>query len=304
MDYKILEQIKEIEHDIETIKIQGATNTALATLKGMLLVARSSNVTLLDIEEVGFRLSEARVNEPLARNAVRFVLSAIKKDSSREVRLSVEKAITDFKTLLQEAKDKIKSTAVSTLADRSTVLTHCHSSTTEVALVELSRKKSDFKVVATETRPLYQGRITAKHLLENNVDVYMIVDSVAPAFIVQDKYLVVDTVLVGCDELLQNGDIINKIGTFGLALACEKANDELYVMTTLLKLDFEKQDAGLDIEIRSAKEIWADAPDKLRLINPAFDLVSSDLITGYITEAGLLKREELSQKAKELYNWL
>ncbi len=301
----IEEKIKKIKEDIESIKIQGATNVALATLDAMNLVANDMSDNLLyDLEKVGFELSNARVNEPLARNAVRFVLTHIKSKNSSVMKKDVQEAIEEFKKLLHIAKYRMKKTAVGVLKDFNIVMTHCHSTTTETALIELSKMKSDFKVVTTETRPLFQGRITAKHLLDNGVDVYMIVDSAASSFIVQDQYLTVDRILVGCDELLQNGSIVNKVGTFSLALSSHSVGDKLYVMTTLLKMDLDRITNAPKIEIRPAREIWEDAPVGLKLINPAFELVPSDLIAGYITEAGLLTKEQLIKKAKSLYNWL
>jgi ribose 1,5-bisphosphate isomerase len=300
-------KIKRIETDIKSIKIQGATNVALATLRGIRLVAKHSKdkAWKKEVREVGSRLSEARENEPLARNAVRFILHSLRDDSDVDF---VLKACDGYESMIAEGKKGMIRSGTEVLREESVILTHCHSSSAVTVLKNVAKFRSiqgeDFKVVSTETRPRYQGRKTAQELLEAGIDVTQIVDSACASFITDDKYLPVGAVVVGCDELLPDGSFINKVGTYSIALAAKKGADEFYVATTLLKLDPERKGRLKDIELREAKEVWEKAPEGLKIINPAFEQVSCDYVTGYITEIGVLKAKELLKRARDVYPWI
>ena len=283
------------------MEVQGATNVALATLEGMRLAAQLKTENLLEeVETVGYSLSHTRDNEPLARNAVRFVLSSIK---GNNVLAEILSSIEEFKVILDQAKSKIKEYAVEELDQYEVILTHCHSSTSTQALIALARRKPSLKIVATETRPLYQGRRTAKELVKAGVDVTMIVDSASASFIVDDRYLPVGAVVIGCDEIHKGGAVVNKVGSYQIALAAKQGNDKLYVLTTLLKLDPKTQEALPSIEMRPAREVWEQAPEDLNIINPAFEIIPAKLVTGYITEAGVLSANELEKALYEKYSW-
>jgi ribose 1,5-bisphosphate isomerase len=308
-----IKKIKKIESDIKSIKIQGATNVALATVLGIKVVADNfkddSKRLISEIRKVGDRLSLARENEPLARNAVRYILSSAKKISDEVSMFQiVTNACDAYESMIADAKVEITKNGTEALIKESVVLTHCHSSTSVTTLKNVAKFKEIegkiFKVIATETRPLYQGRKTAKKLMEAGVDVTQIVDSACASFIVGDEYHPVGAVIVGCDELLKDGSFINKVGTFSIAISAKQGADEFYVATTLLKLDPSRKPKLAKIEQRDAREVWDGAPKGLKIINPAFERVEAKYVTGYITEAGVLKGSELIENAKRVYPWL
>lgn len=305
MDEKLQDQINKLEQDIESVKIQGATNVALATLSGMELIAQSSSENLLeDVTSVGLRLSKARENEPLARNSVKFVLSNITETDPTKVANQLKKVMGEFRELVNDAKERISDNAIVVLKEYDVILTHCHSSTATRALIRTSKMNSKLKVVSTETRPLMQGRKTAVELLEAGVDVTIIVDSAAASFIVDDRYLPVGAVVIGADEVLSDGSVINKVGSYAMALAAAAGKDQLFVLTTLLKVNPSKNEDNITIEMRSAKEVWKDAPENMKIINPSFEIVPSNLITAYITEIGVIKPDDLIPNLKKTYSWV
>jgi ribose 1,5-bisphosphate isomerase len=291
------ERIEKIKKDVQDIHIQGATNVAFATLEGM-KIASDDDANTEEIIQTGKLLSNVRPNEPMARNAVKYIKEVLKRGDS------IENAINEYGEMIRRAKLKIINTGVEVLSKYKVILTHCHSSTATAILIESSKKNPDIQVVSTETRPRYQGRITSKELYEAGVDVTLIADSASASFIVDDRYLPVEAVIIGCDELLKNGSVINKVGSYQMALAANHGNDEFYVATSLMKLDPERDTADPEIEMRKVSEIWDRAPKGLEIINPSFEVVPSNLVTGYITEAGLLKPKELSIRAEEKYPWL
>ena len=210
------DKIQKIYQDIKSIKIQGATNVALATLNGILTYVQENYkgeaaCPFEEITKVGKMLSEARPNEPLARNAVTFLQYNLR---SRDIYYGdVLAMVEQFKLLIANGKGKMIFSAKDPLLKAKNLFTHCHSSSVISIIKNLYKIDNKIKVIATETRPLFQGRITAEELLKENIDVTLIVDSASSAFIINDEFLPVDVILVGCDELLPSGDFMNKIGT-------------------------------------------------------------------------------------------
>jgi len=311
MNSTLVTKINHIERDIKSIEIQGATNVALATLEGLRLVARNFEGKSLDLRKevarVGKRLSEARENEPLARNALKFVLQSLEGEDLK-LKERVLGACDGYESMIADGKVGMIQFGTEVLHKEDVILTHCHSSSAVTILKNVAKYKAikgkSVKIIATETRPRFQGRKTAKELLRAGIDVTQIVDSACASFIVDDRYLPVGAVIVGCDELLRDGSFINKVGTYSIALAAKKGADEFYVATTLLKLDPQRDPDLAEIELRDASEVWEDAPKGLKIINPAFEQVSSAYVTGYITEAGVLKKRELLKEAKKIYPWI
>lgn len=299
------DQIDKLYADIKAVNVQGATNVALATLEGMQLTVDQGGPGVLEkIELVGVRLSTARENEPLARNAVRYVLEKLKNASDNNAIEQARAGIAEFKHIIEQSKQSIKRHAVEVLMQYNTIFTHCHSSTANSAIIEVFNVNPRLKVIATETRPLFQGRKTAAKLLEVGVDVTQIVDSLGAYFIVEDKYLPIEVVIIGADEVLADGRCINKVGSYQLALAAKEDRDKFFVLASLLKMDFHRQIEDPVIEMRPAEEVWPEAPGSLKIINPSFELIPSNFVSGYITEAGLLQASELTSKAKEIYPWI
>ncbi len=313
MNKKYIEEIEKIKKDIKDIKIQGATNLARAVVKGIRIIIKHYRIDTAklknEIIKVGKDLSLVRENEPLARNFVKYLSYRMnEKNEEKNLRDIASRACDEYLALIEDSKLKIVEFGTKRLIPESVILTHCHSSTAVNILKNVSKLKSvknkKFKVVATETRPLYQGRETAKELYEAGVDVTLIVDSACASFIIDDKHLPVGSVIVGCDELFIDGSFINKVGTYSIALAAKKAKDELFVATSLLKLNIEDSGINPRIEQRDASEVWKESPKGLKIINSAFEKVDAPYVTEYMTEAGVIKSGQLLAKAKILYPWL
>lgn len=306
-----MNEIQQIIEDIKALKIQGATNVAKACLEGIKIFANSyqgknPEEFINEIKVIAWKLANARPTEPLARNLVRDVLSKIPENQSLDyIRDTIiEDAIMTVYQILERAKAEIVRNGTDLLIESDALLTHCHSSTAEQILENVFRRAPKLKVYATETRPLFQGHITVQHLLEKGIETVMIVDSAAPMFILSEKQPDVDAVIIGCDEIMEDGGVINKIGSLQIALACDYGEKPLYVATTLLKLDLSVKKSVPQIEFRSGKEVWQDAPEDLTVINPAFELIPQSLITGLITEGGIIIPQEVEKTAEEIYPWL
>ncbi|MGI6205693.1 MAG: S-methyl-5-thioribose-1-phosphate isomerase [Anaerovoracaceae bacterium] len=192
------------------------------------------------------------------------------------------------------------------------ILTHCNAGRlaavrygTATAPIYLGNEQGyDFKVFADETRPLLQGaRLTSFELSSAGVDVTLICDDMAASVMKQGK---VQTVITGCDRVALNGDAANKIGTLGLAIMAKHFDIPFYIAAPTSSIDFNTYSgSSIVIEERDGDEIrnmWYEkpmAPEEVKTYNPAFDVTDADLITGIITEYGIV-RPPYRQTMREL----
>ena len=146
------------------------------------------------------------------------------------------------------------------------------------------------EVFACETRPLLQGaRLTAWELQDAGIPVIVLADGAAPALLARGG---IDAVIVGCDRVAANGDVANKIGTYALAIAARHHGVPFYVAGPCSTLDpATASGAEIEIEERDGGEIRAVAGLDVTtdVWNPAFDVTPAELITGLITDAGVLR---------------
>ena len=307
-------EVKKIFDDIQKLNIQGATNIAISTFEGMKIYLEKTEETdkeelFSELSRVGWELALARDNEPLARNGVTYILHFFKERFPVLPELSVMKQ--ELTALCDEYLELIASTKKDLIAENAKSLTygdkmftHCHSSTAVSVMKIIGKGDPDFEVVCTETRPRYQGRKTAKSMLEAGVKTTLIADSAAEAFIIGRGSVKVDAVFIGCDQITAEGHTINKIGSWGIAMASYYAGKSLYVVTPLLKIDPTSFLDTVKIEVREGKELWDDAPKGLHMYNPAFEIVDSVLITGYLTEFGMVSPNNIRDLVKEKYPWI
>ncbi|HEQ65199.1 MAG TPA: hypothetical protein ENN64_00010, partial [bacterium] len=223
-------EYEELIRDIKSIKIQGATNVALATLHGIKLIssklsdsASQSETTDL-VKSYGYELANARDNEPLARNGVKYILYKIGEagknleDGEGNWRELLQELCREYIRGIEDAKKRIienSKGAFSGIEEVRGIMTHCHSSTAVTVIANYISDNPHVPVVTTETRPLYQGRKTATRLIEKGVDTTMIVDSAAESFITDKGSFPIDILFIGADQITSDGSTINKIGSWG-----------------------------------------------------------------------------------------
>ncbi len=187
------------------------------------------------------------------------------------------------------------------IPDGATLLTHCNAGALATAgigtalapIYTAHAQGKSIKVFADETRPLLQGaRITTWELMRAGLDVTLITDSMAARVMSEGK---IDAVFVGSDRITRNGDVCNKIGTFGVALAAKHHGIPFHVVAPLSTVD-PYLDSGklIPIEERPATEITEGfgnrtAPEGAKVYAPAFDVTPAELVTSIITEAGIIE---------------
>lgn len=303
-----LESVQDIAEKIRRLEIRGARNIAIAAIKAVETLtnrtkAENKKEFLNELLKAKNILFTSRETEPLMRNVVRWIISQVEKSDKKNVKDLVEivsSVSQQFLKDLENSKERIAEIGAKRIRHNSVILTHCHSSTVTYLLKKAKEEGKFFEIICTETRPFFQGRITAKEMLELGVKTTLIVDSAARFFMNQ-----VDLVLVGADSITSEGNVINKIGTSTIALIAKEARTPFYVVSELLKFDPATMYGDYEkIEERSPDEIWKNPPKNLIIKNPAFDVTRRDFIHGIICEEGIISPHSISEVMHRKYPWI
>lgn len=279
-----------IKKGIKNLEIQGAENIAIAAVEALSQILAKTN-DLKKIKKAYAELISLRATEPALRNSLNYLLANYKKEKNCAAK--VKKHFTD-------SQKRIAKYGAKKILSGMNVFTHCHSSTVENIIIEAHKQGKRFTVYNTETRPKYQGRKTATNLAKAGVKVVHMVDSAGRTALKK-----ADIFLYGCDSLSSEGKTINKIGTEMLAEAANKARIPVYCCTNTWKFNPQTiQGFEEAIEERDPKEVWPDAPKGVTIFNPAFEIISPDIITGVITEIGIYKPENIVNQIMVVYPWL
>ena len=193
-----------------------------------------------------------------------------------------------------------------------TILTHCNAGGlatvgygTALGVVRSAfAKDNTVQVFADETRPRQQGaRITTFELVMDNIPVTLITDGMCSYFMSKGM---IDLVVVGADRIAANGDTANKIGTYTVAIAAKYHNIPFYIAAPLSTIDTSIATGNdIPIEERSAEEVThingqRICAEGVKVINPGFDVTPNELITGIITEKGII-RPDYKKSIAELF---
>jgi ribose 1,5-bisphosphate isomerase len=302
------ETIRITAEKIRKLQVQGARNVAIAAVKAIQTqaeqtTAKSKSQFLCELKEAQTIFIASRETEPLMRNAIRWIITqaqAVKTEKVDTLSQNVVANANQFLKDLEDSKEHIAEIGANRIHDGAVIFTHCHSSTVTRLLAKAKADGKNFKVICTETRPAFQGRITAKELVDLGIETTFIVDSAARTFMGK-----VDLVIVGADAITSEGNVVNKIGSSGIAVLAHEARVPFYVVSELLKFDPETLTGECEkIEQRSPAEVWSDAPPKLIVRNPAFDVTSNRYIHGLICEEGIIPPQSVVEIMRLRYPWV
>ncbi len=255
------------------MKIQGANAVAKAGIRAFLLQPTKKSAK---------KILSARPTEPLMQNAVKYLLKSE----------NPEKDAKKFLSYMKMSEVKIARAGSRLIKNNMNVFTHCHSSTI-VSILKYAKQKKKFIVYNTETDPLLQGRKTAEELAKAGIKVIHVPDTASEYSLKKS-----DIFLFGADAFLKKGSI-NKIGT---AMYAEIAH--LYKIPNYTAGISSKFAKKVKMEIRSGKEVWDENYRNILTINPAFDFIPKKIISGVVSEFGILRYNQFVKKAKEnLKRW-
>lgn len=268
-------EFDKICKDIRSIKIQGATNIAKSSLKAYFLFPN---------KESKKRLQSLRPTEPMLSHVLG-IADIVPKD----------KILIHF----NNAQDSINKTVSGMIKNNPVIFTHCHSTNVIKSLIYAKKQKKKFQVYNTETRPLFQGRITALELKKADINVTMFIDSAVNIALTktqdkEEKTKPVDIVFLGADAILKDG-VINKVGSRVIAEIAYNNKIPVYIIADSWKYAHKT----IKLEQRNFKEIWDPRTNKIHVKNPAFEFIPEKFISGIISEYGNLKFKEFIKKVKK-----
>ena len=270
-----LQTFNKIVKDIKDIKIQGARNVAkYALIAYSLFPTRKSKDILL----------KTRPTEPMMEKVLKLA----------EQGVSLKKIFLHFKIV----QEKINKSVFKLIRKNDKIFTHCHSSNVIQALIYTRKKGKNFEIYNTETRPLFQGRKTAKELKKAGIKVIMFIDSaIATAIEKENKKdrLFINKIFLGADAITKKG-IINKIGSKTISELAKIHKIPIFIVADSWKFTKKK----VPIEQRKLNEVWDNAPKKIKIQNPAFEFVDKKYITKIISEYGTLPFNDFLKKVKDL----
>ena len=305
---------------IRSLKVRGAPAIGVAAAIGLYLAARQINVTQYNAFLVAFEKAKAYLAtaRPTAVNlfwALDRMAAVVYQHKGCDIPAILDRLHDEAAAIRQEDITVCKAIGIhgmKLIQDGDGILTHCNAGRlaavqygTALAPVYLAHEQGyKLKIYADETRPLLQGaRLTAWELTSAGLDTTVICDNMASQVL---KNGWVQSVFVGCDRLAANGDACNKIGTSGLAILADYYSIPFYVCVPASTIDL-KTARGEDIiiEQRASQEVtnmWFEktmVPAEAHVYNPAFDVVENSLISGIVTEYGIL-RPPYAQSIKDV----
>jgi methylthioribose-1-phosphate isomerase len=295
----------DYRHVIEAIKmlrVRGAPAIGVAAGYAAVLACAQAN----NYEELMRSLKEIREARPTAVNLA-WAVDQMRKiaEENREKGLDIIHGLM-LKKAMQIHKDdeemceRMGRNGAELIKDGMSILTHCNAGALATAgmgtalavIYAAAREGKKIRVFADETRPLLQGaRLTTWELMQENIEVTLNTDNMAASLMQQGK---IDCVITGADRVTKNFDVVNKIGTYGLAVLAKYHRIPFYVAIPWSTYDPDTP-TGKDvvIEMRSTDEVtnWGGirtAPENVKVYSPAFDMTPHELVTAIITDTEIV----------------
>jgi len=303
--YRTYRDYSQVAQAIRDMVIRGAPAIGVAAAMGVALGAlwvKGKNFDR-EIERIFRTLAKTR---PTAVNLF-WALERMRRVYIEKRNLGVE----TVKRLLKEEALKIHEEDIAAnrllgkfgaklLGNSRRILTHCNAGALATAgygtalgvIRAMKEAGKEVEVLAGETRPFLQGaRLTAWELKKDKIPVTLLTDNMVGYVMQHGK---VDAVVVGCDRVAANGDVANKIGTYGIAVLARRHNVPFYVAGPTSSIDLNCPSGGeIPIEQRNPREVShifgrPVTPRGVRILNPAFDITCHDLVSAIITEKGVI----------------
>ena len=308
--YLNIDRLKNLRQAIRIMQVRGAPALGVAAGLGMFLGIK--DYLCSDWIKFNRKLNAVakyiRSSRPTARNlfwGIERIQAVALANRERPIWRIKQIMLAEAKLIMRQeilSCRKIGSCGAKLLKDNSRILTICNAGilatidygTALGVIYSAQAQGKKIKVFACETRPLLQGaRLSAWELYKQGIDVTLIADNTA-AKLMSDAQI--DMVITGADCIAANGDTANKIGTFNLAVLAKYHAIPFYVAAPQSTIDLKiKNKAGIKIEMRKAAEITSIlfkknvALQKAKVLNPAFDITPHQLISGIITDKGIIR---------------
>jgi len=299
----------EVAEAIKSMKIRGAPLIGAAAAYGLALTAYHSRANskaelLAELKRCAEKLRKTR---PTAVNLFWAIDRVLNRAHGVEgdVRVIKEKVVEEANLIAEEdveANRRMGKFGAQLIEHGDTILTHCNAGAlatvdygTALGVIRAAWEEGKkIRVFATETRPKLQGaRLTVYELMRDGIPVTLITDNMVGYVMYKG---LIDKVIVGADRIVRDA-VINKIGTYTVAVLAHEHNVPFYVAAPISTFDLEKTSSQVIIEERDSREVThvlsiQIAPDNAKVINPAFDITPLKYVSAIICEKGILRPKE------------
>jgi len=298
--------VKKTMRDMKIGTITGASSAARASVKAIKQIAeqtrfRDKQQFLKEIKSAAKTFVDYKPSMASVQNGVAFILCDLLKGVDEGLTLPelrnmvIEKAERFIKQSL-EAVERIGEFGSRKISDGDFILTHSLSSTTLEIFKKARTVGKAFSVIVTESRPGLEGRITASKLSSFGIPVTLILDS-AVGYTLKG----VNAVLLGADSILADGSVINKVGTYLVALAAKDQSIPFWVASETFKISPSSLRIQSIIEEGPPSEVIdLNRFKNLKIHNPYFDITPQNYVTEIITEKGILSPQAINALAQKL----
>jgi methylthioribose-1-phosphate isomerase len=302
---------KDVAKAIKTMVIRGAPAIGVAAAMGLALGMKRSNASGTKQFATEFQklCDEMAATRPTAVNLF-WAIERMKSLFARHVQAGA--SVDELKRLFEEEARHIHDEDVascramgaygaSLVPQEARILTHCNAGAlatagygTALGVIRAAAEGGKkVAVFADETRPFLQGaRLTAWELVKDGIDTTVITDNMTASMM---RHANIDLVVVGADRIAANGDVANKVGTYGVAVLAKEHGIPFYVAAPLSTIDLKTADgSGIPIEERPDREVthvgsYRLTPEGARIRNPAFDVTPAKYVTAIVTEQGIAR---------------
>jgi methylthioribose-1-phosphate isomerase len=294
----------EVADAIRGMIIRGAQAIGVAAAMGVALGALRSKDLDADMPVICETLAQTRptaVNLFWAIDRMKSVYASVRGSDPEAIRNRLVREAEKVREEDLAINERIGNFGSPLVPDGKTVLTHCNAGAlatagfgTALGVVRAAvRGGKKIDVFADETRPFLQGaRLTAWELQRDGIETTLITDNMAGHFLKSGR---IGCVVVGADRIAANGDVANKVGTYGLAVLAKENNVPFYVAAPISTLDLTLESGdSIPIEERAGREVthiqgFQIAPQGINVANPAFDVTPNRYVTAIITERGVAR---------------
>lgn len=308
IEYLRLLRIEDAHFAIKTLAVRGAPAIGVAAAYALAQSMQDSKLVEQEFHQQLFTNADyLKSARPTAVNlawAIDRMVAAYQETPHKHTLVECAQAIHEQDLAISRA---IGEHGAPLITPNSSVLTHCNAGslatsrlgTATAPMYTRHQQGIAFSVFADETRPLYQGaRLTVWELEQAGIDTTLICDNMAASLMASGR---INMALVGTDRVTANGDVVNKIGTLNVAILCRHFGIPFYVACPSSTFDAATpRGDDVVIEQRDHDEVIGSHCDALKVLNPAFDVTPSELVTGIITEHGLCEPGELMNQLNGL----
>jgi S-methyl-5-thioribose-1-phosphate isomerase len=310
-----LTSVDELVEAIARLAVRGAPALGAAGALGVVLAVDQAGREGWDDDRLAAELARLRAARPTAANLswgvdrARGRLPQGRQAVLDDALAVLEEDVAANRAIGEKGADLLDELVAGSSTPTRAIRVHTHCNTGSLATVEwgtalgvvraLHRRRRLGRVYVDETRPLLQGsRLTAWELDRLGIDYRVVVDGAGPTVIARGM---VDAVVVGADRIVANGDVVNKVGTYPLALACARAGVPFVVAAPESTIDdATATGSGVEIETRADAEVleWSGvrvAPAAARALNLAFDVTPADLVTAIVTDDRVIRPRDTAR---------